>query len=50
MKIYKYLKNARYSNDDFVYIFNHLPSLNASVFKSENFKPSSGCINSLMKR
>ena len=45
MKMYEYEKAARFSEDDLIYAVNYLPTLNVSVFKSENIKPLSGRMN-----
>ena len=45
MKIYKDEKNIKSSAYDFIYSLNFLPTLNVSVFKFRNIKPSSACMN-----
>ena len=40
--MYKYEKNTRISEDEFIYGLNYLPMLNVLVFKYENINSSSG--------
>ena len=41
-KCTKMKKKNRFSDDDFIYCLNYLPTLNVSVFECENIKTLSG--------